>query len=75
MAIQKKSLITNLSATKKAVVASRSATPASATSSVLSPVHVLQGSSALKAVASFKSLKGAQHFKAVKSTKHMRGTR
>lgn len=52
MAIQKKSLITNLTATKKAVVASNSAASASVSPSTLSP-----------AARNFKST-GAKNFKA-----------
>ncbi len=58
MAIQKKSLITNLSATKKAVVASNSSAPTSSPAT-LNPGRMLLKSAGAK---NFKSV-GAKNFK------------
>jgi hypothetical protein len=68
MAIQKKSLITNLSATKKAVVASHSASPATSAPATLSPASrnfKAAGAKNFKAVGAknFKAA-GAKNFKA-----------
>lgn len=71
MAIQKKSLITNLSATKKAVVASRSGI--STSPATANPVaRNLKAPKAFKATASMKSMKAAKNFKAIASMKSMR---
>ena len=78
MAIQKKSLITNLNATKKAVVASKSATPATANAAVLSPVRSMKGVKLAKSQASLKNLRSHASLKSLRaqtSTKSMRGLR